>query len=302
MPRTVKTRLFNGKMGANTTALDEVSAFPVYSDLTGMRVDRGPFRRRLGKSRLNKFDQTSNLIVFDATNDTVSIPADTRVFPWGTRFTFEALFRTTGVGSARVVFGRAGASDVGLKITHKTDSTIETVVTDSTGTATTITTAGTYAVGSDVRYQLVRDGASLTVRTNGTSTTGTMHATRSLLQGQQAIGSDNAGSYYEGRIDFVRLLRTALSSQRYGYLRLPDPRASFVVFDYVVANNGNNTVMDRGPYEMHGTATGSPTTTGAPLAANSDPVTFIASNLDQNNERQSYVGVGPKVYPVDFVS
>jgi len=302
MPRTVKTRLFNGKMGANTTQLTEVSAFPVYTDLTGMRVDRGPFRRRLGKTALTQFDPTSNLIVFDATNDSVAIPADTRVFPWGTRFTLELLMRTTSVGSARVAFGSTTASAAGVKITHKTDSTIETVVTDSTGTATTITTAGTYAVGSDIRYQLVRDGASLTVRTNGTSTTGTMHATRSLSSESQAIGSDNAGSYYEGRIDFVRLLRTALTSQRWGYLRLPDPRASFVLFDFVVANNGNNTVMDRGPYEMHATTTGSPTTTGAPLAANSDPVTFIVSNLDQNNERQSYVGVGPKVYPVDFVS
>lgn len=302
MPRTVKTRLFNGKMGANTTQLGEVSAFPIYSDLTGMRVDRGPFRRRLGKTALTQFAATSNLIVFDATNDMVTIPADTRVAPWGTRFTLEMLFRTTGVGSARVVLGRATASATGVKVTHKTDSTIETVVTDSAGTPTTITTAGAYAVGSDVRYQLVRDGASLTVRTNGTATTGTMSATLSLASGMQSIGVDNSGSYYEGRIDFVRLLRTALTSQRWGYLRLPDPRASFVLFDYIVANNGNNTVMDRGPYEMHATTTGSPTTTGAPLAPNSDPITFIASNLDVNNERQSYIGVGANVYPVDFVS
>lgn len=302
MPRTVKTRLFNGKGGANTTQLDEVSAFPVYSDLTGMRVDRGPFRRRLGKTALTQFDATSNLIVFDATNDTVAIPADDRVFPWGTRWTLEILFRTTAVTANRVILGGTGAADGGVLITHKTDSTIETVVTDSAATPTTITTAGTYAAGSDVRYQLVRDGASLTVRTNGTAATGTMSASLSLSDKPLSIGSDNSGSYYEGRIDFVRLLRTALTSQRWGYLRLPDPRASFVLFDYVVANNGNNTVMDRGPYEMHATTTGSPTTNGAPLAPNSDPVTFIASNLDQNNERQSYVGVGPKVYPVDFVS
>ena len=302
MPRTVKTRLFNGKGGANTTQLDEVSAFPVYSDLTGMRVDRGPFRRRLGKARLTQFTATSDLIVFDATNDMVTLPSDTRIIPWGKRFTLEILFRTTSVTAARTIMGRGAAGATCVKITHKTDSTIETVVTDSSGTATTITTAGTYAVGSDVRYQLVRDGASLTVRTNGTATTGTMSATLSLANSAQAIGVDNSASYYEGRIDFVRLLRTAAASQRWGYLRLPDPRASYVLFDYVVAANANNTVYDRGPYEMHATVTGSPTSTGAPLAPNSDPVTFIASNLDVNNERQSYVGVGPNVYPVDFVS
>ena len=302
MPRTIKARLFNGKDGANTTQLSEVSSFPVYTDLTGMRVDRGPFRRRKGKSWLSTFTPVSNLITFDATNDVVTIPADSRVFPLGTRFTLETLFRTTSVASARVVMGRATASACGIKITHKTDSTIETVVEDSAGTTTTITTVGTYAVGSDVAYQLVRDGAALTVRTNGTETTGTMSATLSLRSAAQTIGADNGGSWYLGRIDFVRCLRNALTTQRWGRLRLTDPHAPNVVFDLIMVADANNTVMDRGLYQLHSAASGTPASNTAPLAPNSDPVTFIAANLDVNNERQGYVGIGPKVYPVDFIS
>ena len=302
MPRTVKPRLFNGKQGVNTTQLDDVSQFPIYADLSGMRVDRGPFQRRLGKTRLTQFSQIANIISFDGTNDKVSVPTDSRVVPFGTRFTLEALFQTGTIASVQTIIGKSAAGATGVVVTHETNGTIKTLVTDSSAGTTTITTAAVYAISTDIRYQLKRDGAALTVTVNGTETTGTMSATLSLASGAFAFGADNTSNYLTGRIDFVRLLRTCATSQRWGYLRLPDPRASFVLFDFVVSGDANGTCFDRGPYEMHAAVTGSPTLTGTPLAANSDPVLAIATNLDINNERQGYVIVRDRCYPVDFIS
>ena len=82
--------------------------------------------------------------------------------------------------------------------------------------------------------------------------------------------------------------------------RLLDPRASTVLMDYILTKDANSKVIDRGPYEMHAAAAGAPTTAGAVLAVNPEPVRFVSVNLDTDNAPQGYVMVRNRVYPVRF--
>jgi hypothetical protein len=175
-------------------------------------------------------------------------------------------------------------------------------VTDSATTVTTLT-ATVVPAATKTRVQLVRDGANLFFRVNGVTVTGTMSATNLVQAGNPIVlGADNAATFYDGAIDFFRGWRTALTSQKYGFLRNPHPRGPSVMFDYVGSLDANGIMLDRGPYEMHGVASGTPASTRAPLAPNSDPVLFVTSGNDNNTTRQGYAGVRDRVYPVKFLS
>lgn len=296
----IQPRSTNVPKGLETTR-DTNSSRLAWTKYDNSRTAEDSDERRAGYKRLYRFAASSVLMDFDGTNDFVSLwTTDSRVAGFGTVFTLETLFQTDDISAARVVLGRAGASACGVTITHTTSSTVTTTVEDSAGTTTTLTHTG-IAAGTLCAYQLVRDGATLTAKINGTSQTGTMSATLSLRSAAQVIGADNAGSFYDGRIDFIRVLRYAKTNQYDGWARLVDPRTPGVLVDYVVEPDANGHVMDRGALGIHGVTSGSPATDVAPLAVNPMPVLGIASNLDKNFKRQAYIRVAGTIYPVSWL-
>lgn len=282
--------------GLETTRDTRSSRLAWSQYLNSRTADDGDVRRS-GMVRLHRFAASSVLVDFDGTNDVVTLTTDTRVVPFGTVFTLETLFYTDTIAADRVILGRASASACGITITHTSSGTVTTVVEDSAGTTTTLTHTG-IAQEIPYAYQLTRSGATLTCKINGTSQTGTMSATLSLRSGAQALGADNGGSYYNGRIDFLRLLRYAKTNQYDGWARLVNPRSPGVVFDYILELDANGYVLDRGPMGLHSTTTGSPASNVAPLAVNPVPVLGIASNLDTNSSQKAYIRAAGALYPV----
>ena len=295
-----RPRALDFRRGLETTR-DTRSEDPFgFVEFLNGRVDKATARRRNGMVRLYRWAAGSDLMEFDGTNDYVTVRKDSRVWPWPTRFTFEMLFKTDTVAADRQLLGSSTASNVGLKIVHNTSGNVVTTITDSASTATTVTHTGV-AAGAVHAYQLVRDGASVTVRIDGTAQTATMHATNLLIgTGIQSFGQDNGASYYKGWIDFARLRRVARSDQADGWARLPDPRAPSVIFDYVFENDANDYILDRGPYGLHAAASGSPVSTSAALAVNPAPILGITQNRDSSAARQGYVRVGGAFVPVRF--
>lgn len=294
----IQPRSDNVPKGLETTR-DTSSSRLAWTQYLNSRTAEDSDARRAGMVRLHRFAASSILVDFDGTNDVVPITTDSRVVPFGTVFTLETLFQTDTIAASRVILGRAAASACGITITHTSSGTVTTVVEDSTGTTTTLTHTG-IAIDIPYAYQLVRNGASLTATINGTAQTGTMSATLSLRSGAQALGADNGGSHYNGRIDFLRLLRYAKTNQHDGWARLVNPRAPGVVFDYVLELDANGYVLDRGSMGLHSTTTGSPASNVAPLAVNPVPVLGIASNLDTNSAQKAYIRAAGALTPMVF--
>lgn len=297
----IQPRSTNVPKGLETTR-DANSSRLAWWKYDNSRTAEDSDKRRAGYKRLYRFAAPSVLMDFDGSTNFASLwGTDARVRPLGTVFTLEILFQTDTISADRVVLGAEDVNTVGVVITHTSTSTVTTVVRDSAGTEVTLTHTG-IAAGTLCAYQLVRNGASLTATINGTAQTGTMSATLSLdATGTQVLGKNNAGGSYDGRIDFLRVLRYAKTNQYDGWARLVDPRTPGVLVDYVIEPDANGYVLDRGPLGLHGVTTGSPATNVAPLAVNPMPVLGIASNLDKNFKRQAYVRVAGSIYPVSWL-
>ncbi len=265
-----------------------------------VRARNGHAKRRKGRALVYRFAAAADLMDFDGTNDKVALSTDSRVFPLTlTRFTLEWLISTDTTASTTFILGRVGASGTGVTLSHNSAGAIVCVVTDNAAAGVTLTIAGVSAAATHP-VQLVRDGASLTLRIPGyTSATGTMSATLPLATGACSAGEDNGASFYNGAVDFFRGFRTVKTDQADGWCRLPDPRAPSVLFDYVFVPDANGFILDRGPYALHASQTGSPTTR-AVLAVNPMPILGIGMTTDNDASRQGYVRVGPTLYPVEF--
>jgi hypothetical protein len=283
-----------------STSADVRSDSLVYEEYLNARAGDGTDRRRDGYVRLYRWGATSDLLDLDGSSDFVTLTADSRVWPLGTRFTLELLWQNDTVAASSFVLGSGSAGAVGVKIEHTSSSTVVTTVTDSAAATTTLTHTG---IGADneVRYQLKRDGANLTATINGTAQTGTMNATNSLAStGTWVVGKDNAGSFFNGRVDFLRLLRVLKTHTMDSRVRLGDPRAPSVVLDYIFTADANGYVVDRGPLGLHGVTSGSPATNGAPLAVNPAAVTWLGQNKDNDTDRQAYAVVDGAIVPLTF--
>ncbi len=272
-------------------------AFRVFDNA---RTNGGHAKRRKGRALVYRFAAAADLMDFDGSNDKVALSTDSRLFPFATtRWTLEWLIYTDTIAATGFPLGRTGASATGVTLSHNSAGAIVCVVTDSAANATTLTIAG---VSAAVKHpvQLVRDGASLTLRIPGyTSATGTMSATNTLATGACSAGEDNNGSFYNGAVDFFRGFRVVKADQADGWARLPDPRAPSVAFDYVFVADANGYILDRGPLSLHASQTGSPTTR-AVLAVNPMPVLGIGMTVDNDASRQGYVRAGAQLFPVDF--
>lgn len=295
---TMIPRVFDFREGANTTSLPTTSKFPVYQVFDEVMVDRVSAVRRLGKVALHAFTPVSELIDFDGTNDAVGLPSAQRssiisLLNW----TVECLFVADTVSSSRQIIGGTTATDPGVMVVHNSSSEVVVTVTDSADTASTMTWTGV-AAGTVCGLQVTRSGASLTGWLNGTSKTATMNATNALRNGLWTVGADNAGSYLDGAVDYLRGFNYTKTTQRDVFLRWLHPRSRSVLFDYVFTGNSDAHVLDRSTLEAHGTASGSPTSNRAPLAVNSDPILAIDQNIDTSGKTQAYVVVGKVAYPV----
>jgi hypothetical protein len=293
---TYERKVLNFTSGLNTTALS-VTSKPVWREMSEANIDRVACQRRLGKLSLYQFPVVATICNFDGVNDRIAIPHDTRIFPLGTRFTVKTLFVVDTINVDRFVIGRNGAAATWLTVKQTTTSTVVAVITDSAGTATTLTWTG-IAAGTVCALMIAREGATVRGVLNGTVQTGTMSATLSLASGVAALGTDNGASFLDGAVDHLTILKTYETSQVDGWIRHLNPRAENVLADWLVALDANDRMQDRGRFEVVCASTGTPATNRTPLCLNPDPIVAFGLNLDSSGSRQGYAVVGDRVYPV----
>lgn len=295
----IQPRSTNVPKGLETTR-DANSSRLAWAKYDNSRTAEDSDKRRAGYNRLYRFAAPSVLMDFDGTDDDVDLSADASIRPLGTVWTVEVLFQTDDIASTRTILGKNAASK-SLKIVHNTSSEVVVTATDTANTDSTLTWTG-IAAGTLCALQIVRDGATLTGYLNGTSATTTIHATNTLATGAMTVGSDNNANFFDGRVDFLRILRYAKSNRLDAWARLVDPRTPGVLVDYIFEPDANGYVLDRGALGLHTAAVnGTPATNVAPLAVNPMPVLGIASNLDKNFKRQAYVRVAGSIYPVSWL-
>lgn len=283
--------------GANTSETG-ISAQPVWRNFDEADVSGGGNRRRLGRKLLAQFTSTALITDFDGTNDLIQMPTTFNMSTTlGLKWTMEILFVTDAIASNRSVVG--GGPGAAIKVVHTSTSTVTVTVKDSANTDVTLTFTG-IAAGTVCALMLTRDGAALTAILNGTTATGTMSATNTLANVTMALGAIATANYFDGGIDFIRFLSTVETSQRNGWMRLPDPRAENVIADWLVGLDANGYCLDRSKNEFHATSSGSPATNRAPICYNADPVIGLGATFDKSGARLAYAVVGDGVVPFTF--
>lgn len=291
-------RVFDFRNGANTTALGHTSAFPLYQDFAEAVVDRASAVRRLGKAAVHTFTAVSDLIDFDGTNDAVALPASMRsAISALTKWTVEMLFVADTISSDRQILGGTTAADPGIMVKHTSSSDVIVTVTDASANVATLTWTSV-AAGTLCGLQVKRDGATITGWLNGATKTGTIGAATALATGLYTVGADNGGSWLDGCVDHLTGWNFVKTTTRDVFMRAMFPRSKSVLFDYVFTNTAANHVLDRSTLEAHGTTSGTPASTRAPLAPNSDPVLALDQNVDTSGKTQAYAIVKDRAYPV----
>lgn len=288
------SRMLSFGQGANTSETG-ISSMPLWRSFDEADVSGGGNRRRNGKVKIYQFPVTSRVVDFDGSNDAVTLTSFApEALP--TRWTMEMLFVVDDIASTRQILGGTGTG-AGIRVLQNTSGTIQVIIRDSAASTTTLTFSAV-SVGTVCALMVTRNGAEVTGYLNGSTQTGTMSATNVLATHTLVIGANNAAGYLDGGVDFLRFLNTVETSQKHGWIRLPDPRADNVIADWIVTLDANNYILDRGVNEYHGLATGSPASTRVPVCLNPDPVLAIGSNLNKSGARQVYAVVGDGVYPL----
>lgn len=168
-------------------------------------------------------------------------------------------------------------------------------VWDSAGTPTTITVGA--ASTSTQTVQVTRSADVLTTRLdNGTPVTGSMSATLDVRTpvGDLRIGRDDGSNYFDGTIDYVRVLSIVKADHSDRLVRLPNPRAQHVLADYDFSVTGT-LVYDRSRYENALIASNTPGSTTS-LCHRPAPVRGISMLTDKNFKRQLAIVSGGSYY------
>lgn len=294
-----KPRSYDLRRGMETTQVDRSEDPLRLILLQNIRTDRGGGVSRNGKFRIGRFTTTAAVADFNGTTHKINLVNDSRLWPLGLVWTVEFLARADTLTGDHYILGGSGAN-AGLRIKQTSASTLVVVVRDSATTETTLTLTG-MAVSTIIGGQVIRNRGGLTLKANGSSTTGTMSATLLLdAQGTPVIGAHNATDFYDGRIEFVRGFSSVRANQQDGWARLLNPRTPSVLFDYVCEVDANNYVIDRGSLGLHGAAQAGLASGGATIADNHAPVLGIGVAGDQDVMRKLYVRVGDRVYPATY--
>lgn len=306
----VQRRYFDGRTGLQTTKPEQAEDAMLYERFGNARASQGAITRRRGIRRVGRITPANGPYCgdFDGSDDSVTVgiaggATDAIARVWNldglSTWTLEILCQVADLGSQRTIFDRNNASDKDVTIYQDSTSGGRVVceLLDSGSATTTLTVTG-IAAGTLTAIQLVKhDADSFTLRVNGSEATGTL-ASGALDSSDRDIfiGRSDSGEFYDGTIDFVRLLGVARPDQRDGWTRLVNPYARYVLADYCIEKDANDYVLDRSRNGLHASVQGSLATNVASLAVNPVPVQGFGIKTSPDNERVLAVIAGGRQY------
>lgn len=293
MPRAVVHEF--GWGGLNTRAGGTGLPLLDCADLQDMRVVGEDIVQRLGIVRIAQAAGLAQAIDLDGSSEYASAEVDARVWGLGLYWTLEIA----------VAAGAAGDDDSPLRVGTSTDAILVDIqsgkwrvqVTDSAATTTTLTSTSDVSTSDTDTLQVVRNGAFLTLRVNGTAEdSDTMSAANDVRTpvGEIRIGRGASSGLLQGAIDYVRLFDYAKTHHRDRLVRTPDPRAPYVLADYD-GRIADGMIYDRSRYENHLVTTGSPSSVTS-LCVNPAPIRAISMSVDENSRKQLLVAAGGQFY------
>lgn len=254
MSRT-EAQIIDFRSGLQDTVDEDGQPLGQWQKFYEMETRKNGARRRKGIYRVARAgsDDQRSLNLVAASSHYIAAPIDTRLIAeMGTQFTVEWLVTPDDAATAPFLYW--GVTTDCMRI-DTSSSKLRVVVTDTGDTETTLTSTNNLPT-STVACQLVRDGASLTLRMDDTEEdTATMSAANLLKTpvGDLRIGTDSGPTnHFDGKIDKFLVLATARSNNNSGRLRFPDPRADYVLADYDFDKTTDSHIIDRSRYGNHG--------------------------------------------------
>lgn len=295
MPRSLQPIFsFSGlNTKANETGLDPMDC----TALQDMRVVGKDLIQRLGIVRVGQVAGTAKALDFTAaSSDMLSCAVDTRPWTLGLNWTVEMALEPDSTAGTQGILTVGSTTPALILDIAATD--IRLRVWDSAAALTTITVGAAATAVQTV--QVTRSGATVSTRlNNGTAVTDTMSATNLLRApvGDLRVARDNGANYYDGTVDYLRLLSYTKSNHADRLIRHPSPRAEYVLADYDFNVSAGGLTYDRSRYENHLLATnvaaGDEVTS---LCHGPDPIRALSMGVEQNNRKQLLVCAGGSYY------
>lgn len=294
---------FDFRTGLQTTRPEQSGSPQMgFEDFYDAVATNGALTRRKGMVRIAHITPTTGPYCgdFDATNDAVTIPNDTRVWDLDglSAWTLEILCKVDTLSAQRTIFARNSATpDVLIYQDSTSSGRVVAELIDSGGSTTTLQVTGIAAETLTAIQLIKHDADSFTLRVNGSSSTGTL-ASGALRNNTDTlfVGRTTGGTFYDGKIDFVRLLCIVREDQRDGWCRLHNPRARHVLADYNIEKDANDYILDRSAFGKHGAIAGALATNVASLAVHPVPVQMIAPLRTVDNVRKMAVIAGGRLF------
>ncbi len=240
----------------NEDGLDLGEGFQTFQNV---RVSKGVAEARARFARVAVCGNDNQALSFDGVADYVAAAIDTRVWALGRQFTVEGCADVTDKTAANTIL-YVGVTTPSI-VVDTSSSKLRVRIWGSAATLTTVTSTADCPEGTTFTWQIVRDGASLTLRVdNASDGTGTMSATNVLRDpvGDLRIARDSGTVYTDVTVDYLRAFNVARANHNDRLVRFPDPKASIVICDYDMRLRTGDVVFDRSQYENHGEAFSSP--------------------------------------------
>jgi len=293
---TVFLTTVNFNRGLQDTHIEDALGFPGWSKFHDVRVSEGGAKRRKGIARLARSGTNIKSLTHNGINRLTSYPVDARVITlMGTKFTLEGLIDPNAVATTAI--WEYGSTTLSFSI-DTSSSKLRVRIWDSAASLTTLTSTDNVPT-SAVSFQIVRDGATLTLRIDGVEDTGaakTMHATNALRTpvGSVRMGYDGS-NYFDGEFDYFRIFSVARTNHNDDRLRFPDPRASYVLYDADFKATAELHIIDRSRFGNTGLHSGSASQATA-LAHQTSPVTLIHHTETRSGEGKLVTIAGRNIY------
>jgi len=242
-----------------------------FETFQNVRVDSGGARRRGGIYRVTRCSTDHTSLDLNGTNEYFDVPYDARVHQLGTAFSIEVCAVCDTITANHYLIGNAaGAVSPGfLCWVDSTGALHWKVITTGGGSVEVVSGAAAIVAGTAFVTKCVRRDTVLDIWLNGVSnlSNGTLVSGEKTvaLSTALAFGQHNGASFFDGKIDYIRCHQRSETDQADGWVRHPDPRATYVLWDYTgeIDTTYGTIMRDRSRWENHakgyntpGTATG----------------------------------------------
>lgn len=293
MPRLFQPEF--GWSGLNTRAKSTGLPLLECTVLQDMRVKGMDLEQRLGMVRVAQLGGNQSAASFTAASSMyLSNTIDARVWALGLYWTVEFAFQATSAAGTQGLV-TAGHTTPAM-VFDITGGNIRARVWDSAAVLTTITVGA--ASTNVATVQLTRSGSTLSAKLdNGTAVTGSISSTLSVRTpvGDLRVARDDGANYFGGTFDKLDVLTIVKSDHKDRLVRLPAPRARYVMASYDFDIKSGPLCYDRSRYENNLITQATPVEI-ASLSVNPAPIRALAQSVDAATNRKQLVAVAGGSY------